>query len=203
MLSTKPTLPIRRISTPELLYEQAQCKRKLNAPNEEILALLDSAINTTDTLRFVETAPYFLTRAQVYDEMGKYRDAVFDYTRYEYLVQGRVNASFYYIREQAEVNGKLYQQALSDIARAIILAPQEPTYYAEMANLQLRVKKPEDAIKTAQRCTEIAPEYADGYLLLGLAQIQTKNKTEGLANLQKAKDMGSEQAQPLIDKYSK
>lgn len=190
-------------STPELLYEQAQCKRKLNAPNEEILALLDSAINTTDTLRFVETAPYFLTRAQVYDEMGKYRDAVFDYTRYEYLVQGRVNASFYYIREQAEVNGKLYQQALSDIARAIILAPQEPTYYAEMANLQLRVKKPEDAIKTAQRCTEIAPEYADGYLLLGLAQIQTKKKTEGLANLQKAKDMGSEQAQPLIDKYSK
>ena len=72
-----------------------------------------------------------------------------------------------------------------------------------MANLQLRVKKPEDAIKTAQRCTEIAPEYADGYLLLGLAQIQTKKKTEGLANLQKAKDMGSEQAQPLIDKYSK
>ena len=193
----------KNFNTPELLYEQAQCKRSLKAPHEEVIALLDSAINTTDTLRFTETAPYFLTRAQVYDEMGKYRDAVFDYTRYEYLVQGHVNASFFYIREQAEVKGKLYQQALADITRAIILAPKEPTYYAEMANLQLRVNKPEDAVKTAQRCTEIAPDYPEGHLLLGLAQIQTKKKAEGLANLQKAKDLGSEQAQSLIDKYSK
>lgn len=190
-------------STPELLYEQAQCKRSLKSPQEEVIALLDSAINTTDTLRYAEAAPYFLTRAQVYDEMGKYRDAVFDYTRYEYLVQGRVNASFYYIREQAEVKGKLYQQALADIARAIILSPKEPIYYAEMANLQIRVNKPEDAARTAQRCTEIAPEYAEGYLLLGLAQVQSQKKTEGLANLQKAKELGSEQAQPLIDKYEK
>ena len=190
-------------NNPELLYEQAQCKRSLKAPQEEIIALLDSAINTTDTLRITEAAPYFLSRAQIYDEMGKYRDAVFDYTRYEYLVQGQVNASFYYIREQAEVKGKLYQQALSDIARAIILAPQEPTYYAEMANLQLRINKPEDALKTAKRCTEIAPDYPEGHLLLGLAQIQTKKKAEGLANLQKAKELGSEQAQSLIDKYSK
>ena len=72
-----------------------------------------------------------------------------------------------------------------------------------MANLQLRVNKPDDAVKIAQRCTEIAPDYPDGYMLLGLAQIQTKKKPEGLANLQKAKDLGSQQAQALIDKYSK
>ena len=193
----------KNFNTPELLYEQAQCKHSLKAPGEEVIVLLDSAINTTDTLRFTEAAPYFLTRAQVYDEMGKYRDAVFDYSRYEYLVQGRVTAPFYYVRAQAEVKGKLYQQAISDLARAIILAPQEPTYYAEMANLQLRVNKPDDALKIAQRCTEIAPDYPDGYMLLGLAQIQTKKKPEGLANLQKAKDLGSQQAQALIDKYSK
>lgn len=40
-------------------------------------------------------------------------------------------------------------------------------------------------------------------MLLGLAQIQTKKKPEGLANLQKAKDLGNQQAQALIDKYSK
>ena len=72
-----------------------------------------------------------------------------------------------------------------------------------MANLQLRINKPEDALKTAKRCTEIAPDYPEGHLLLGLAQIQTKKKAEGLANLQKAKELGSEQAQSLIDKYSK
>ena len=191
----------KQFSTPELLYEQALCKQKLNCPSADIIALLDSAINTTDTLRLNEAAPYFLTRAQVLEADSKYREAVFDYTRYEYLMQGQVNSQFYFMREQAEMKGKLYQQAISDIARAIILSPQEPTYYAEMANVQLRVNKAEDAIKTAKRCTEIAPDYAEGYLLLGLAQVQTKQKQEGLANLQKAKDLGSEQAQSLIEKY--
>lgn len=193
----------KQFSTPELLYEQALCKQKLNSPTADVIALLDSAINTTDTLRLNEAAPYFLSRAQALEEEGKYRDAVFDYTRYEYLMRGQVNSQFYFLREQAEMKGKLYQQAIADIARAIILSPQEPTYYAEMANVQLRVNKPEDAIKTAKRCIEIAPEYSEGYLILGLAQLQTKQKQEGLANLQKAKELGNEQAQSLIDKYGK
>ena len=193
----------KQFSTPELLYEQALCKQKLNSPTADVIALLDSAINTTDTLRLNEAAPYFLSRAQALEEEGKYRDAVFDYTRYEYLMRGQVNSQFYFLREQAEMKGKLYQQAIADIARAIILSPQEPTYYAEMANVQLRVNKPEDAIKTAKRCIEIAPEYSEGYLILGLAQLQTKQKQEGLANLQKAKELGNQQAQSLIDKYSK
>ena len=193
----------KQFSTPELLYEQALCKQKLNSPTADVIALLDSAINTTDTLRLNEAAPYFLSRAQALEEEGKYRDAVFDYTRYEYLMRGQVNSQFYFLREQAEMKGKLYQQAIADIARAIILSPQEPTYYAEMANVQLRVNKPEDAIKTAKRCIEIAPEYSEGYLILGLAQLQTKQKQEGLANLQKAKDLGNGQAQSLIDKYGK
>ena len=193
----------KQFSTPELLYEQALCKQKLNSPTADVIALLDSAINTTDTLRLNEAAPYFLSRAQAFEEEGKYRDAVFDYTRYEYLMRGQVNSQFYFLREQAEMKGKLYQQAIADIARAIILSPQEPTYYAEMANVQLRVNKPEDAIKTAKRCIEIAPEYSEGYLILGLAQLQTKQKQEGLANLQKAKDLGNQQAQSLIDKYGK
>ena len=193
----------KQFSTPELLYEQALCKQKLNSPTADVIALLDSAINTTDTLHLNEAAPYFLSRAQALEEEGKYRDAVFDYTRYEYLMRGQVNSQFYFLREQAEMKGKLYQQAIADIARAIILSPQEPTYYAEMANVQLRVNKPEDAIKTAKRCIEIAPEYSEGYLILGLAQLQTKQKQEGLANLQKAKELGNEQAQSLIDKYGK
>lgn len=187
----------------ELLYSQARCKEMMNVPATEVIALLDSAINTTDSLRIREAAPYFLERANMYMTTDSFRQAAFDYTRYEYLVQGNVNAHFYYLREQAEVKGRLFQQALNDIARAILLAPNEPTYLAEMASLQLRVNKAEQAIKTAERCTEIAPEYGDGFLLLGLAQVRTGQKAAGLANMQKAKDLGNEQAQSLIDKYSK
>lgn len=191
------------IKSPELLFESARCKEMLNAPAKEVIALLDSAINTTDTLRILEAAPYFLERANVYHAADSFRQAVFDYNRYEYLMQGRVNANFYYIREQAEVKGRLYQQALRDIARAILLAPNEPLYYAEMASLQLRVNMADKALQTAERCVAIAPEYSEGYLLLGLAQIHTNDKEKGLANLRKAQEMGNEQAQALIDKYGK
>lgn len=191
------------IRNPELFYSASQCKQMLKAPAKEVIALLDSAINNTDTLRIREAAPYFLARAEAYMTTDSFRQAVFDYTRYEILVNGNVNSNFYYIREQAEVKAKLYQQALIDITNAIALNPKEPTYYAEKASLELRVKMVDDAIKTASRCIELAPEYADGYLLLGLAQITKGNKTEGLANLEKAKQLGHIQAQEMIDKYSK
>ncbi len=191
------------IRNPELFYSASQCKQMLKAPAKEVIALLDSAINTTDTLRIREAAPYFLARAEAYITTDSFRQAVFDYTRYEILVNGNVNANFYYIREQAEVKAKLYQQALIDITTAIMLSPKEPTYYAEKASLELRVNMIDDALKTATRCVELAPEYADGYMILGLAQINKGNKTEGLANLEKAKQLGHVQAQEMIDKYSK
>jgi len=194
---------IKEFSNGEVLYESARCKQMLGAPDEEILALLDSAINITDTLRMNEAAPYFLTRGDIYNKVGKYREAVFDYTRYELLSPQRPDAQFYYIREQAEVNGRLYQQAVGDIARAIILAPDEPLYIAEMASLQLRINKIDKALQAAQRCIEIAPEYGTGHLLYGLALIKSNKKDEGLAELRKAKELGEEQADALIEKYSK
>ena len=191
----------KEFSNPELLYEQAQCKKMLNAPSPEIIQLLDSAINTTDTLRFAEAAPYFLARAEAYMQTDSFRLAVFDYTRYEILVQGRVNSNFYYTRSQAEVKGRLYQQALADMGRAIILSPNEPVYYAEMAQQQLRVGQVDQAYQFANKCTEIAPEYPEGWLLLGLSQVRKEQKAEALSSFDKAKDLGSEQADALIEKY--
>lgn len=191
------------IRNPELFYNASQCKQMLKAPMKEVIALLDSAITTTDTLRLREAAPYFLARAEAYITTDSFRQAVFDYTRYEILVNGNVNANFYYIREQAEIKAKLYQQALIDISTAIMLAPKEPTYYAEKASLELRVNMMDDAIKTATKCIELAPEYADGYLILGLAQINKGDKANGMSNLEKAKELGHVQAQAMIEKYSK
>jgi hypothetical protein len=47
------------------------------------------------------------------------------------------------------------------------------------------------------------PEGSDGYLMAGIAQCQKGQKEEGLKNLQKAKELGNDQAQTFIDKYSK
>lgn len=191
-----------QMRNPELFYEASQCKVMMKAPQSEIIALLDSAINNTDTLRIREAAPYFYARAEAYNAIDSFRQAVFDYTRYEILTGGNVNDRFYYTRSLAEIKARLYQQALADLAAAITISPKEPTYYAEMASLQLKVNLTDEAIKTADVCIKLAPEYSDGYLILGLAQIGKGDKTSGLANLEKAKQLGNPQAQALIDKYS-
>lgn len=186
----------------ELIFEAAQCKQMLGAPDEEILAMLDSAINMTDSMRIAEASPYFLMRAEVNNALGRYREAVFDYTRYAIMTQQVLTSDFYYVKAQTEIKGKLYQQALADLARAVILSPDEPLYIAELTSLYLRVNQVENALKTAEHCIEKAPEYSTGYVLYGLALIRSDRKAEGIAALEKAEAMGDEQARALIDKYS-
>ena len=72
----------------ELLYQAARCQQMMNAEPMAVVGILDRAIEETDTLRMMETAPYFLLRAEMYEQADSFRKAVFDYTRYEYLQQG-------------------------------------------------------------------------------------------------------------------
>ena len=118
-------------------------------------------------------------------------------------MQASVNANFYYLRFQAEIGGRLYQQALNDINQAIQKSPRSDLYLAEKASLLLRVGMTDEAIATARECIDIAPEHSDGYLFLGVAQCIKGQKEEGLKNLQKARELGDPQADDLIEKYAK
>ncbi len=190
------------LSKAEVLYGAAQCKLQ-QSDKESALALMDSAVNTF-TKPYVKTAaPYLLARGQMLHDAGQYRKAVGDYNDYESLMAAQLNGSFYFLREQAEFAGHLYQQALDDIKRAIEKEPKETVYYAEKANIELRVGLLDDAISTAQASIAINPQYGDGYLFLGIAQCAKGQKTEGLENLDKAKELGNSQAQTFIEKYSK
>ena len=120
---------------------------------------------------------------------------------YEQLMAAEVNARFYYIRHQAEIEGHLSQQALNDIERAITMEPKETVYYAEKASLEIRVGRYDEAMATAKESIAIAPDNSDGYLFLGLAQCLKGNKKEGIPNLQKARELGDPQADGLIEKY--
>lgn len=189
------------IRNPELFYEAAQCKTMLEAPVEERLALLDSAINLFGKPYPAEAAPYFIARAGLLEVKGEYRKAVNDYNQYDTLMMGRLSADFYYQREQCEVKARQFQQAINDIDLAIRLAPREPLFLAEKGSLMLRVNKNEDALAAAEQCVALAPDYAEGYLVKGLALIQLKKKKEGIAAFEKAKSLGSDQADALISKY--
>ena len=113
----------------------------------------------------------------------------------------QINARFYYIRSQAEIEGRLYQQALNDLTKAVTMEPKETLYHAEKASLHIRVGQYDEAITTAEECISIEPQGSDGYLFKGLAQCLKGDKKNGIPNLQKAKDLGDPQAEGLIQKY--
>jgi tetratricopeptide (TPR) repeat protein len=190
------------LRSPELFYEASRCRQMLNDTTGQ-LALLDSAVAMFSRPLLKEAAPYILLRAQTRLLVNQYRGAVADLNDYESLMKTQVNDNFYYLRYQAEVGGRLYQQALNDLDRAISMRPDYDLYYAEKASLQIRVGLYDDALTTAKECVRVAPEFSDGYLFMGLAQCLKGQKKEGLKNLQKAKEMGDPQAESLIEKYSK
>ena len=185
-----------------LFYEGSRCKAMM-ADTLSQIALLDSCVAMFSKPYLKEAAPYLMARAQVLMDARRYRDAVSDLNDYEKLMQATVNANFYYVRYQAEVGGRLFQQALNDIDHAITMEPQYDLYYAEKASLQVRVGMFDEAIDTATKGIEVAPDHSDGYLFLGIAQCLKGQKAEGIKNLQKAKELGDPQADGLIEKYSK
>ena len=184
----------------EMWYGAARCK-EMQKDTTAMFALLDSAVNVFTKPYLKQAAPYLWTRGNKRFDCGKYRDAVADFNEYEKLMSTQVNARFYYIRHQAEIEGRLYQQALNDINRAIQMEPKETLYHAEKASLQIRVGQYDDAITTAEELLTLEPDGSNGYLFKGLALCLKGNKKEGLELLGKARDMGDPQVEGLIKKY--
>lgn len=186
------------INSGELYYEAAQSKSQLKGTDAEIMVLLDSAVSVGS--RNNTAGPYYLARGRYQDALGKYREALADYNMYDSIARP-IDHAFFYTRYKCETNIRQWQPALLDIARACYLNPKEPTYFAEWASLDLRVKRYDEGIKAAQACIEIAPEYADGYLLLGILQAETGKKEEAKQNLLKAKELGDTRVDDYIKKY--
>lgn len=189
------------MKNPELYLEMALCQENLKGSDDAILALLNQSIELCDTPYMDTSSPYFLARANQLEKMGKYRDAMKDLYLYEYLNQGTLEADFYYMREQIEIKGKLWQQALQDILIATKLNPAEPMYCAEASNLLLRLNKFEEAILAAKQAIALKDDYAEAYLVLGIAQCKNSQKAEGIANIEKAKSLGNPQADTFLNQF--
>ena len=190
-----------KFNNPELYLEMAQSRQHLGANDQEILDLLNKSIELCDTPYVSTSAPYFYTRGQQLEKMGEYRKAVQDYYTYEYFNQGRLGAAFYYMREQCEVKGRMWQQALQDILIASQLDPKEALYPTEAGSLLLRLNKVDAAISATQQAIQLDASQPDAHLILGIAQCESKQKEEGLKNIQKAKELGNTQADAFLQKY--
>lgn len=177
----------------------AQCQIMQNK-EEGVLELLDSALALFAKPYPISAASTILLRADYLAKAGKNRDAVLGLNDYERLAGGNLNANFYYGREQLEIKARMYPQALSDIEKAIALAPKESLYFAEAAALNYRLAQLDDAIEYAKKAIALDEKFPDPYRIIGVCYNQKGNKAEAKKYLQKAVDLGDTLATGIIDK---
>ena len=186
-------------------YELAMNAKKDEATLQDslhIIALLDSAIANLPKPYVVADARYFLERAQRNEKVNEFRKAVMDYIEYEKIVGPKnLNDKFYYLREQAEIKCRMYQQALDDIRTAIAYNPQDPFYPVEEAAILLQAGLFKEAIETCEKSLKILPENPDCYKIMGIAYGELKNKKKAKEALLKAQSLGDPTVAPFIQKY--
>lgn len=183
-------------------YSEAKAKEMAGGTdNAALIALLDSAVAKFNLPYGQDAAPYIYERAQLKDRAGEAREAVKDYNAFYDAMMGDVSAQFYVVREQAEMKCRMYQQGIDDINKAVDLDPNNVELWVEKGGVHLRVNQLDEAEKALTRAISIDAENAPAYRMLGYCQIQQKKKEAGLKNLQRAKDLGDEVAEGLIEKF--
>lgn len=164
---------------------------------------LDSALAMFPDPMPADAAEFVIRRGKLYANGGKYREAVADYNKYCYLMESKVNDVFYYERSQIEQNARMFQQALDDINKSIEIAPRYAIYRVEKAALTIRLGLYDECIEACQAAIALNPDIIDSYRILGYAQLQKGDKANARTNLQKAIDLGDENAKTIMEKYMK
>lgn len=193
---------VKETSSPAILYAMSVACESRGDSTTALIAIMDSAINMFGDPLPGDAANYVLRRGRLYAQIEKNRQAVVDYNQYCYLVNNKVSDVFYYDRSQIELKARLFQQAYDDINSAISISPKV-VYYIEKAAMCLRFGYNDECIEACNTVLRANDKDTDALRILGFAQIQEGKKEEGKANLQKAIDLGDENAKELMEKYGK
>ena len=187
------------IASPMTYYSAAKAKEMMKGSPAEIIALLDSAISLFSYPLPVDAAPYIFERAQQKALNNQHRESIMDYNIYFELEKGDVNDLFFYYREQENYKAKLFEQALNDIQKALEIKPDDAVYLAEKGAVLLRLAKYDEAIKCLEEALVIDPKFASCYRIIGYCQLQQGKKEDACRNFAKAKELGDEAVDKLIE----
>ena len=185
-------------------YSAAKAKQLMEGSDiNDVLALMDKAIEKLQKPYMSVAAAYFYERAEMRAQAGKFRESVMDYNTFFDAVGGDVTALFFFQREQAEMQCRMYQHALNDINKAVEMAPEDADFWVEKGTVHLRFNQLDDAIAAFNKTLSLNDKYAAAYRLLGYCQAIKKKNKEACANFAKAKELGDELVDTLIEKYCK
>ncbi len=196
------SLTLTNLCNAELYVLAANCKEILGDSDAAIL-YQDSAIATFGHVPVAPMAPYILNRGLIKYRAGRYREAVLDYNVYANILNGRVNANFYYLREQAEYNGKMYRLALADIDVALRLEPENILFLLEKGRVCYRVNLIDEAVPVLETAVKVAPDNPDAYYLLARCQMLKGDKVSAKDNLSKAVTLGHPNAAATLKELEK
>lgn len=191
------------MASAESYYMAAKAKENTTGFNiGDVIALLDKAIEKTGTPPGVAASTYILERVEWKMKMMLYEEAVADYELYYSAVGGRVEAPFYYYREQAKFRAGDLAGALADIQQAISMNPA-PDYLAEEGSVYIRMEDYSRAIESLDKALAQAPDFASCYRLKGICLVRQNKKAEACAPFNKAKELGDPLADRLIKEHCK
>lgn len=198
-MSEKEWSPIARA---EAWFYAARSLETAGGDSIEVISLLDSTITALPRPYTQAAGQYFLERAQRLEKATEYRKAVADYNEYEKAIGPKnLSAQFYFVRAQAELKARMFQQAIDDIQSAIALSPLEPIYRLEEAVILLQAGLYTEAINTCERLLQDLPENPDCYKIMGIAYGELKQKGKARAALNKAKELGDSSADIFLERY--
>lgn len=187
------------IASPETYYYTSVIKGKMNVGADEIIATLDSAVNFYGRPYTSNVAPFILERATTKEGLERYRDAVLDLNEYEQIVgASKLSSEFYYYREQIEIKAKMYEQAIRDIEKAVLLAPDDMGLSLEQASLLLRMGMVAEATPIMKKLVTEYPDDTDCQRLMGICLMRSDNEAQAKVHLQKAKELGDDLADQLL-----
>jgi tetratricopeptide (TPR) repeat protein len=167
----------------------------------DIIVLLDSAIVKMGNPLPRDAAPYVLERVEYKMQLALYPKAIEDYNLYYSLVDGKVNDSFYFYREQAKSRVGDNEGALQDIREAIALNSQNPDYYAEKAAIHVRMQNYDEALADVQEALDLAPDFAACYRIRGICLVRREKKAEACEAFDKARELGDPLVARLIREH--
>jgi tetratricopeptide (TPR) repeat protein len=150
----------------------------------------------------------YLRRAVLYENSGKWNDAIADYTEYLRLPTNSPSKGpdlpFLNNRDDGWQNPALnhsfalcrrgflhakegdFEKALVDLDQAIRLNPDDPNPYGTRAQVLEFKGDPEQALASLTKAIQIAPGDATGYILRGAFQARRGKIKEAIADLDKA-----------------
>ena len=169
----------------------------------DIIVLYDSAIRRMGTPTPPQAAPYILERVDHKMKLNLFQEAVDDYNLYYSLVDGDVNDSFYYYRQQAKFRAADNEGALKDIQDAIRLNASSADYYAEEAAVFVRLQKYNEALESVDKALLLAPDFGACYRIRGICYVRLEKKQEACQAFEKGKELGDPLVERLMREHCK